>query len=159
MEIDNKTLEKQGISRGKFLKDLGMSSAALMAFYCMGTTMTSCKNDVAPAANGTTGTTTKLDVTIDLTSADYLKLKTVGGFAYKDDIIIANTKGGVYIALSKVCTHTGTTVNYRPAENDIKCPNHGSEYTIAGKNQLGPAASPLTMYSTQLSGNSLRIFE
>jgi cytochrome b6-f complex iron-sulfur subunit len=158
-------MEKEVISRGKFLKDLGMSSAALMAFYCMGT-MTSCKNatDPTPAGTttGTTGTTTttsnKIDFTLDLTSADFSKLKNTGGFTYKDDIIIANANG-IFIALSKVCTHEGTTVNYRSAQNDIKCPNHGSEFSVDGKSKLGPATKALTMYNTKLDGNSLRIFE
>jgi cytochrome b6-f complex iron-sulfur subunit len=159
----NQQMEKETISRGKFLKDLGISSAALMAFYCMGTA-TSCKSESTPSPTPTTGgttppaTATKVDFTLDLTMAGNQKLKDAGGFLYVDNVIVANAKG-VYIALSKVCTHEGTTVDYRSAENDIHCSNHQSLFQIDGKVKLGPATSPLKMYTTQLSGDKLRVFE
>jgi cytochrome b6-f complex iron-sulfur subunit len=160
---NNNQIEKETISRGKFLKDLGISSAALMAFYCMGT-VTSCKSESTPSPAPTTGgttpptTATKVDFTLDLTMATNQKLKDAGAFLYVDNVIVANAKG-VLIALSKVCTHEGTTVDYRPAENDIRCSNHGSLFQLDGKNKLGPATNPLKMYTTQLTGDKLRVFE
>jgi len=50
-------METSQLNRGQFLKQLGLSSAALMSFYCLGTVLTSCsKDDSEPAPiKGTTG--------------------------------------------------------------------------------------------------------
>ncbi|WP_394989977.1 ubiquinol-cytochrome c reductase iron-sulfur subunit [Emticicia sp.] len=173
-------MEQTQLSRGQFLRQLGMSSAALMSFYCLGTTMTACTSAsddpmpapttpptpitppvvTPPAANsGITGMTTgSIDFTIDLLHPDFKKLKTEGEFTYVADIIIANAKG-TFVALSKVCTHQGTTIDFRPTANDFKCPNHGSEFTTDGKVQKSPATTALKVYKAESinSGNSLKI--
>lgn len=166
-------METSQLSRGQFLKQLGMSSAALMSFYCLGTGLTSCSSSSdsptptpAPTpSNGTntntgvTGTTSgAIDFTIDLTHADFKKLKTEGEFTYVADIIIANAKG-TFIALSKACTHQGTTINYRSGTNDFFCPNHGSQFKTDGSVQKDPATKALTVFKTELlnNNNSLKI--
>ncbi len=160
------------MKRGEFLRSLGLSTAALMSFYCMGT-LTSCSgsDDPAPAAPTTpttpgtgTGTGTgsgKVDFTLDLTTADFSKLKTDGGFAYRDSIIVARVKGGTYVALAKACTHQGTDVQYRLTQDDFWCSNHGSEFATNGTVQVGPAAQSLKVYKTTLSadGNKLQVTE
>jgi cytochrome b6-f complex iron-sulfur subunit len=160
-------MENTNLSRGQFLKQLGLSSGALMAFYCLGT-VTACTKDDEPAASGTTTnpnttgtntTTTKVDFTLDLTTNDYKKLKTEGEFVYKDDIIIANVKGGKFVALSKACTHAGTTVQYRAKEDDFWCSNHGSEFGHDGKVEKSPATTGLKVFKTELTGDKLRISE
>ncbi len=166
-------METSQLSRGQFLKQLGMSSAALMSFYCLGTGLTSCSSSSDdPTPNPTTGTgggtntnsgvtgTTSgaIDFTIDLTNSNFVKLKTEGEFTYVGDIIIANAKG-TFVALSKVCTHQGTTINYRSGTNDFLCPNHGSQFKTDGTVSKDPATKALTVYKTELlnSGNSLKI--
>ncbi|AFK01835.1 Rieske (2Fe-2S) iron-sulfur domain-containing protein [Emticicia oligotrophica DSM 17448] len=172
-------METKQLSRGQFLKQLGLSSAALMSFYCLGTGLTACSkgsddpapttspsgtttggNTSASADTGITGTSkgTSIDFTIDLTNSNFKSLKTEGSFTYVDDIIIANAKGA-FVALSKICTHQGTTIDFRSGTNDFKCSNHGSEFKIDGSVQKDPATKALTVYKTELStnGNSLRI--
>ena len=157
------------MKRGEFLRSLGLSSAALMSFYCLGT-LTSCsdKDNPAPAtpapAPPTPGTGTgtgKIDFTLDLTTADFSKLKTDGGFVYRDNIIVARVKGGTYVALSKACTHQGTDVQYRLADDDFWCSNHGSEFKTTGAVEKGPAAQPLKVFKTAIStdGNKLQVTE
>ena len=165
-------MEKSQLSRGQFLKQLGMSSAALMSFYCLGTTMTACSKDtveptpipppvISPSGStGITGATsgTTIDFTIDLTNSNFKDLKTEGQFTYVGDIIIANAKG-TFVALSKVCTHVGTTINFRSATNDFRCPNHGSEFRLDGTVQKSPADIALKVFKTETlsNGNSLKI--
>ncbi len=167
-------MEQTQLSRGQFLRQLGMSSAALMSFYCLGTTMTACtsaSDDPTPTPTptpnppsgstdtGITGSTSgSIDFTIDLTHKDFKKLKTEGEFTYVADIIIANAKGTV-VALSKVCTHEGTTIDFRSGTGDFKCPNHGSEFTSTGTVQKDPAVKALKAYKVESinSGNSLKI--
>ena len=159
------------LSRGDFMRSLGLSSAALMAFYCIGT-MTSCKSsDPAPVtpvtptpSTGITGTTTgsTLDFTLDLTNKDLSALKTEGNFTTIGDVLVVNAKGGKYIALQKICTHDPSlppALSYRLGNDDIKCANHGSEFSTSGAVNKGPAATALKKYTTVLStdGNKLQV--
>ncbi|MDP5120048.1 MAG: Rieske (2Fe-2S) protein, partial [Spirosomaceae bacterium] len=109
---------------------------------------------------GVTGVTSgsAVNFTVDLTVAKYAVLKTQGGFEYVDGIIIANANAGI-VALSKECTHAGTTVQFRKDDNDIWCSNHGSEFSPAGAVEKGPATTGLTSYSVSLSmdGNTLTV--
>ncbi|GAB2597263.1 QcrA and Rieske domain-containing protein [Spirosoma areae] len=159
------------MKRGEFLRSLGMSSAALMAFYCMGTGLTACsKSDdptpATPTPTPSTGITGNADTskgaisfTLNLADSNFSKLKTAGQYVLVGSLLVAKTTGGQYIALSKTCTHEGTEVQYRSGTNDIFCPNHGSEYTTTGSVKLGPAAKALTQYKTALSadGNTLTV--
>ncbi|RYU94090.1 QcrA and Rieske domain-containing protein [Emticicia agri] len=166
-------MEQTQLSRGQFLRQLGLSSGALMAFYCMGTGLTACSSEGDPTPDpgpgpgpgpGTStaikGTTSgaNIDFTIDLTHADFSKLKTANEFSYVANIIVVNT-GGTYAALSKLCTHEGSTIAFRSANNDLKCPNHGSEFNLDGSVKLSPATQSLTVYKTEIqnSGNTLRV--
>lgn len=154
------TNQQEPIKRSEFLRSLGLSSAALMAFYCMGT-LTSCSKGT-DEPDPDPGTGEKVDFTIDLNSSAYAALKdATKKFVYKDDVLIAQVKSGSYVALSKICTHEGNLVTYRPADDDFYCPNHGSEFDLTGK-VVVPAASNqanLKQYKTTLTGNSLRVFE
>lgn len=165
-------MEQTQLSRGQFLRKLGLSSGALMAFYCLGTGLTACSGSggddptpTGPGGGGTTsgaikGTTSGagIDFTIDLTHADYTKLKTAGEYAYVANIIIANT-GSSYVALSRLCTHEGSTILYRSGSNDFRCPNHGSEFNLDGSVKLSPATQSLAVFKTEVqnSGNTLRV--
>lgn len=156
------TNQQEPIKRSEFLRSLGLSSAALMAFYCMGT-LTSCsKGSDDPDPDPTPGGTGKVDFTIDLNSSDFAGLKdATKKFAYKDDVLIALVKSGSYIAVTKICTHEGNLVTYRPTTDNLYCPTHGSEYDLTGKVTVPAKANQdnLKKYSTTLTGTSLRVFE
>jgi len=166
-------MKQATIKRGQFLRELGLSSGALMAFYCLGTTMTACStgSDPTPAtpSTPTTGTASGLtgnadtskgviNFALDLTNSKYAALKAAGGFLVEGSVIIANAKGTM-VALSKECTHQQTTIDYRAAQNDFMCSNHGSEFSLDGTVKKSPAVKSLTVYKAQLStnGNSLTV--
>ena len=165
-------MKQATMKREQFLRELGLSSSALMAFYCMGTTLTACSTgseDPTPGGTNTGNTTSGLtgnadtskgtiSFTLDLTNSNYSTLKTAGNFEIVDSIIVANAKGTM-VALSKVCTHEGTTIGYRSAQNDFFCSNHGSEFSTTGTVEVGPATKALTVYQAQLStdGNTLTV--
>lgn len=164
------------MKRGEFIRNLGLSSAALMSFYCMGT-LTSCSssNDPAPATGtgGTTPPTTSsgltgnaetskgaINFTLDLTSADFKALKTAGEFAKIGDVLVASVKGGSYVAVQRLCTHNDLDgLSYRLGSDDIGCSIHGSVFATTGTVKGGPATSALRLYKTALStdGNKLTI--
>ena len=165
------------MNRGEFIKNLGMSSAALMSFYCMGG-LTACSSESPqptapgskPGTGGGTGTDftgnasiggTKVDFTMDLNKEANKNLQTEGGFAYAGSIIVAKVKGGKFVALTRACTHQGTDVEYRLGQDDFRCPNHGSEFGTAGSVQVGPAASALRVFQTEFNATTsiLRVSE
>lgn len=157
------------MKRGEFLRSLGLSTSTLMAFYCLGTTMTACgSSDDDPEPNpgggsgtGISGTNTgnAINFTVDLNNSNNSKLKTNGNYIITGDVLVARTAAGNYIALSKICTHEGNPVQYRASSNDIFCPSHQSEYSITGAVEQGPAANPLKAYTVTVSsdGNTLTV--
>ncbi|MBO0950545.1 Rieske 2Fe-2S domain-containing protein [Fibrella sp. HMF5405] len=161
------------LSRGEFIRSLGMSSAALMAFYCMGT-LSSCKSsttDPSPGvitpgggSNGVTGNASTgsgaINFTIDLTNANFTGLKTAGGYVSVGDIIVFNAAGS-YKALSRICTHQGGNLIYSASTNDLICDLHSSHYNIDGSTKSQPIGggtiTAVKAYTTSLSGNSLTV--
>ncbi len=55
--------------------------------------------------------------------------------------ILLRSEGGVFSALSLVCTHLGCTVESKP--EGYTCPCHGSRFDPQGKVTRGPASQPL----------------
>lgn len=165
------SVEKGSMKRGEFLRSLGLSTSTLMAFYCLGTTMTACgskDDDPDPNPNpnpgtgsGISGTTTGsgINFTVDMANSNNSKLKTNGNYIIAGDVLVAKTTAGSYIALSKICTHEGNPVQYRSSSNDIFCPTHGSEYAITGVVTQGPAPTALKAYTVTVStdGNTLTV--
>ncbi|WP_266368880.1 QcrA and Rieske domain-containing protein [Tellurirhabdus rosea] len=154
------------MKRGEFLRSLGLSSAALMSVYCLGT-LTSCSSDSddpapTPPAAGFTGNadTSKgaIDFTLDLTAAAYSKLKTVGEFVAVDSVVVANA-GGNMVAVGRVCTHQAGRLTYRSTTNDFICDNHGGLFNTNGSVKASPPTTPVPSYKTSLtnSGNTLRV--
>ncbi|GAB3986866.1 hypothetical protein GCM10028807_05190 [Spirosoma daeguense] len=167
----------ENMKRGEFLRSLGMSSAALMAFYCMGTGLTACSKssttDPTPAPNPTGGGFTgnadtskgAISFTLDLTNATYSKLKTAGQYAIVGSLIVAKVKSGSIVALSKTCTHEGRELQYRATQDDFYCSpsvgGHGSEFSPTGMVEVAAQSGQgaLTAYKTSLStdGNTLTV--
>jgi cytochrome b6-f complex iron-sulfur subunit len=96
-------------------------------------------------------------ITLDLTLPANAALNNTGGSLITQDVIVINTGGGNYSALSSICTHQGCTVAYNSGAGNIQCPCHGSVYTTGGSVVTGPAPSALTKYAVKVSGNILTI--
>lgn len=167
---------KQTLNRGEFLRGLGLSTSALMAFYCIGTTLSACSSGSVDPDNGTTPTTGgdgttntsgltgnastsagTINFTLDLTSDTYKKLLTAGEYVIVGDILVAFSTTSLYVALSKVCTHEGTTVQYRKTQNDVYCSNHSSVFTLTGSVKDGPAPTALKAYTAKLSSDGKQL--
>ncbi len=170
----------EALNRSEFLRSLGLSSAALMAFYCMGT-LTSCsssKSDPAPATIPTTnpgtgtGTTTTtgftgnadptkgtINFTLDLSTTTYSGLKTEGGFVSVGGIVVADVKGGKLVAIGRICTHQQGELSYRLATNDFQCNLHGGLYNTDGSVKESPPVQGVKSYKATLSGTILTVIE
>ncbi len=167
------------MKRGEFLKNLGLSSAALMSIYCLGGVTTACSSEspqpATPTPGGNNGGTPpvgfsgnaktaagKINFTVDLAADGFKDLQNEGSFLYPNsgDVIVAKVKGGAFVALSKACTHQGTTVTYRLNQDDFHCNNHGSEFTSSGAVEQGPATSALKLYKAEVDAtNKLTVSE
>lgn len=120
--------------------------------------LNSCsKSDETDPGGTNNGGSTGGETTVDLTSNDFAALKTVGGYAYKGNIIIVRTGTSSYVALSSVCTHQSCTVTYSSSEDKIKCPCHGSMFSTGGSVLQGPAPTSLKSYTVTLDGTTLKI--
>lgn len=164
------TTEKK-LTRGEFIRSLGLSTTTIMGLYCLGTTMTACGSDSPTPGNpgnpgngnspGVSGTTSgsSINFTVDLSNANYSSLKTNGDYKIIGDVLVARTTSGTYVALSKTCTHEGSALIFRGAQNNLFCSNHGSEFSTTGAVQVGPATTALKVYSATISsdGNTLTV--
>jgi cytochrome b6-f complex iron-sulfur subunit len=150
-------MNESNVSRGQFIRQLGLSSAALMAYYCLGTTMmSSCSSssDPAPSGGGNNSTGT---LRLDLADDANRNLRTVGGFMISGNILIARTSNEMVVALSKNCTHQGTELVFRSAQGDLFCNNHGSAFNTNGTVKVGPAATALRVFPANLNNNVVTV--
>ena len=142
------------MERKIFFSTLGISAGMLF----LAPVMTSCSKseDVTPTPGGNNGT---VNFTLDLTSPAYAQLNTNGGSVVKDNIIIARTSSGAYVALTSICSHQQyNPIAFESSANRFHCPNHGSNFSVDGTDLNGPALTALKKYNTQLTGTSLRVY-
>jgi cytochrome b6-f complex iron-sulfur subunit len=105
----------------------------------------------------TGGNNGNIDLKINMDDSSYSGLKNAGGFVVVSGIIVANSDGNNYVALSSICTHQGCTVGYSVQNNNFPCPCHGSLFNSNGSVANGPATQPLKQYSVTREGNVLII--
>ncbi len=65
--------------------------------------------------------------------------------------IVRMTEG--FYAVSAVCTHLGCITQWKPDENQIACPCHGSKFTRQGAKVAGPAPRALPHFSIRLAAD------
>lgn len=139
------------MERRKFFRNFAIGGSLLLTAPVL---FNSCSDDSGDDNNNNNNTGGN---TVDLTDPAYANLKTVGGYSYKGDIIIIRSTDTVYLALSKVCTHSSCTVTYNSSSKDIPCPCHGSKFNTEGAVLNGPATSSLKKYNVKQEGNILTI--
>lgn len=135
------------MNRKEFLKLTGLSAGTLVLIQCFG----GCSNSgTNPSGN--------VDFTIDLNDAKYSALLENGGFVVVNNVLIAKTVDGSFIAVSAKCTHEGEILRYAADKDRLVCPRHGSEFSNSGKRLSGPAQKDLIRYKIEVQGNVIRIF-
>jgi Rieske Fe-S protein len=139
------------MERRRFFRNFAIGGSLLLTAPVL---FNSCSDDSSEDENNNNNNSGN---TVDLNDPAYANLKTVGGYAYKGDIIIIRSTDTVYIALSKVCTHSSCTVTYNSSTSELPCPCHGSKFTKDGAVVNGPATSPLKKYNVTQNGNILTI--
>ena len=81
-----------------------------------------------------------------------------GGVILADaDFVVTQPSKGTFKAFSKICTHMGCTVG-SVADGVIKCPCHGSQFSIEdGSVKNPPASKPLPESGTKVSGSKVYV--
>ena len=142
------------MNRMEFLKSLGLKGASLFAVYCAASGLSSCVNESMDPTNptGVTGN----ELILDLNSAAYTKLNTVGNYVVVSGIVIARVSTSTFAAVTQVCSHEGQRkVVYNAGE--FYCPSHGARFDTAGKGLNSTGSRGLKTYACLLEGTTLKV--
>lgn len=143
--------EGVGFDRRDFLSHAALASVAIALAACGG-------------GGGVDGPTKPIDqpgpsmITVKL--SDFPALAAVGGAATVGTVLFApvavvRTAAATYIALSRICTHAGCTINL--ASPGFACPCHGSRYDNQGNVTNGPAVNALARLTAVLSADGMTL--
>ncbi|MEY2705187.1 MAG: Rieske 2Fe-2S domain-containing protein [Bacteroidota bacterium] len=142
------------MNRLEFLKSLGLKGASLFAVYCAASGLSSCVNESMDPTTPTGGTANELS--LDLTSAAYSKLNTVGNYVIVSGIVIARVSTTSFAAVTQTCSHEGQKrVVYNAGE--FYCPAHGARFDTAGRGLNSTGSRGLKTYVTTLTGTTLKV--
>ena len=124
-----------GLGRRTFIAQSAILAAAAALAACG-----AAGHVTAPTLSGSTS----------IKVSDYPALASVGGVALVNisgnPLAIVHTDASTYVALSRVCPHQGSIVNF--TGNGFLCPNHGAQFTEAGIWVGGQRTSSLHSYPT-----------
>jgi cytochrome b6-f complex iron-sulfur subunit len=142
------------MNRMEFLKSLGLKGAALFAVYCAASGLSSCVNESMDPTNSTGGTGNEL--LLDLNSAAYTKLNTVGNYVVVSGIVIARVSATAFAAVTQVCSHEGRRqVVFNAGE--FYCAAHGARFDTSGKGLNSTGSRGLKTYACLLEGTTLKV--
>jgi cytochrome b6-f complex iron-sulfur subunit len=142
------------LNRMEFLKSLGLKGASLFAVYCAASGLSSCVNESMDPTNPTGGTGNEL--ILDLNSAAYSKLNTVGNYVVVSGIVVARVSASSFAAVTQVCSHEGRRqVVFNAGE--FYCAAHGARFDTAGKGLNSTGSRGLKTYATVLDGTNLKV--
>ena len=139
------------MNRYQFLKNLGLSGATIFATLCVGSTLQSCKkNKVEPV---------DVDFILDLNATENSALLANGGWLTRNDIVIAKTNQGVFVAVTAICSHQQQKqISFVATDNNFLCGAHGALFSATGQGLNSNGAQGLRVYRTELNGTNLRVF-
>jgi nitrite reductase/ring-hydroxylating ferredoxin subunit len=141
------------MERKTFLRTLGAGAAFALTFPCV----QGCSKDEVGGLPVPTG----VDFTIDLTSAEGAQLQNNGDFILKNEVVVVRNLQGNFVAASQICSHQQTDqVRFIDDDGGIfYCSTHGSRFSQTGTPLNTITSNPLKIFSTELNGDILRVFE
>ena len=134
------------MERRKFLEQIGVGAAFALTASCLG----SCKSE--------TDNVSAIDFTVDLNDSANANLKTNGGYIVKNGAVIARTTAGAYAAATVTCSHEGQQRITYNSQGQWYCTAHGALFDATGKGLNSNGSKGLTIYKTELTGTTLRVF-
>ncbi|MGF7213911.1 cytochrome b6-f complex iron-sulfur subunit [Spirosoma lacussanchae] len=155
MQTSSLAPDKRPIDRQHFFRLVGTGIGAILLNRCLAGCAAQGNDDpIRPA-------TEKLDFTLRLDDKNNENLNVNGGYVIANDVIVARTKDGNFVAVSAECTHAGTKLTFKSASDQFYCPLHLSRFDTSGKVLVGPASLPLKQYKVtpDLIARTVRVFE
>lgn len=153
METTLHSIDHTILDRHEFFRLVGTGIGTILLSRCMA----GCSGDgnQSPAPDPSQ----KVDFTLRLDDTANANLLVKGGYVISNNVIVAQTKDGVYVAVSANCTHANTILTFKQTDNQFYCPLHLSRFDTTGKVITGPATLPLTPYIVEpnLSAGTLRV--
>lgn len=140
------------MDRKDFLDGIGTSATAFPLIYCIGCRKTDGRSSAEIADP------TRLDFTLDLSLVANAALLINGRSLVSNGLIVARTGAGTYIAVQRSCTHGSYSLISQSANNRFYCLNHHTTFSENGSVTNGQASRSLTVYNTQLTGTTLKIY-
>ena len=144
------------MERKEFLSLLGMGSAATALVNCLG-----CSGRITlPPANEmpVLSAVSSVDFTLDLNDPKNSVLNTDGGYLYSNNLIVAKTLSGKYVAAARFCTHQTSVLIFDAPSGFYYCRAHGATFSESGSILYGPATVPIKAFTAERNGNSLRVY-
>lgn len=130
-----------GIGRRTFLAQGAMLAALAALAACGGGS-----SSTAPTFSGKS--------TINV--SDYPALGSVGGVAMVNvsgtPMAVVRTDASTFVALSRICPHQGSIVNY--TGNGFLCPNHGAQFSKTGTWVGGQPTGNMYTYATSFDATT-----
>ncbi len=143
------------MNRWQFLKNMGLSGAAIFALTCTGASLGSCTNEDDPPP-----TPTGVDFTLDLSAPENAPLSAIGGFIIKNKVVVATVSAGSYVAVTQICSHEGNPgITYKASAMEFVCSVHGARFNKEGQGINPNGKNNLKVYKTNLTGTKLRVTE
>ncbi|WP_018619621.1 ubiquinol-cytochrome c reductase iron-sulfur subunit [Spirosoma luteum] len=140
METTLPSTEHAASPRPVFFRSAGIGLVTLLLMH------------LAFGCSGQSGSDTTLvpvqgiNFTLNLADKANENLTVKGGYVVMNNVIIAQTKSGTFVAVSVNCTFDKTRLVFKAAENQFYCPLDLSRYDTTGNIISGPATLPLTAY-------------
>ena len=133
------------MERRDFLETLGLGAAFVLT--------TNCFQACTKASGGGA-----VDFTLDLSQSANANLLTKGGYIKTNGVVVAQDTNGKYVAATQTCSHENQPGIYFNSSNQFQCSVHGALYNESGAGLNQNGSNGLTIYTTALSGTSLRVY-
>ena len=148
------------MKRAKFLHTVSGG----LATVCVSCLAAACSKSEAPTPISATTPTPSPGAT-PVSNAFTVKLDTelraVNDFIAKSGIILIRLATGnvasSFLAVSSVCPHAASTVEYNNTKSSFLCAAHGSTFSSDGSLVSGPATKGLTKLLVEITGTTLTV--
>ena len=135
------------MKRKEFIEKLGIGAAFVLTSTCLG----SCSRDMAEPMKD-------LDFSIDLTDDQFLTLQDFGSYIIEDQVVIARSNTGEYLAATLICSHEALSqITYSDTDGAWLCTAHGAKFDDDGVGQNANGSKGLAIYNTELTNNGTRL--
>jgi cytochrome b6-f complex iron-sulfur subunit len=143
------------MERRDFISKLGYGAAVALTFGCFHGYSNENGLDYNSSPNDN-----PIDFSLDLNNPSNASLRSNGGFFIVNDIVVARTKGGEFVAATVICSHkSNKKVRYIAKENEWQCSVHGARFDLDGQGLNKKGSRGLLTYNTELiDENTLRVF-